>query len=115
MNTVTIEVADRRTSDARFLKAMQSGQPVGAYITFPTVQALWSALTVKRWEIVQVLCGAGPVTLRELARRVGRDVKGVHTDVHALLAAGVLEKEEDGRIVFPYDAVHVDFLMRAAA
>lgn len=113
--TVTIEVADRTVTDARFLKAMKSGRPVGAYITFPTVQALWSALTVKRWEIVQALCGAGPVSLREVARRVDRDVKGVHTDVHALLAAGVLERTDGGDIVFPYDAVHVDFMMQAAA
>lgn len=115
MKTVTIEVADRHTSDARFLKAMSSGKPVGAYITFPTVQALWAAITVKRWGIVHALCGAGPMTLREVARRVGRDVKGVHTDVHALLDAGVLEKTEDGLIAFPYDAVHVDFMMKAAA
>lgn len=115
MNTVTIEVADRSASDARFIKAMRQGRPVGAYITFPTVQALWSVLTVKRWQIVQALCGAGPVTLREVARRVDRDVKGVHTDVHALLDAGVLEKTDDGQIVFPYDAVHVDFMMQAAA
>ena len=115
MNTVTIEVADRRTLDARFVEAMRQGRPVGALITFPTVQALWSALTVKRWEIVQALCGAGPVTLREVARRVSRDVKGVHTDVHALLAAGVLEKTDGGNIAFPYDAVHVDFMMKAAA
>ncbi len=115
MNTVTIEVADRSASDARFVKAMRQGRPGGAYITFPTVQALWSVLTVKRWEIVQALVGAGPVALREIARRMGRDVKGVHTDVHALLAAGVLEKTDDGQIVFPYDAVHVDFMMQAAA
>lgn len=115
MNTVTIEVADRHTADARFLKAMKTGKPAGAFITFPTVEALWSALTVKRWAIVHALCGAGPVTLREAARRVGRDVKGVHTDVHALLTAGVLDKTGDGRIVFPYDAVHVDFVMQAAA
>lgn len=115
MNTVTIEVADRHTSDARFLQAMTTGRPVGAYITFPTVQALWATLTAKRWDIVRAMCSAGPLTLREVARRVDRDVKGVHTDVHALLDAGVLEKAEDGRIVFPYDAVHVDFMMQAAA
>ena len=115
MNKVTIEVANRAASDARFLEAMHGGERSGAFITFPTVQALWAALTVKRWEIVQALCGAGPLTLREVARRVDRDVKGVHTDVHALLATGVLDKADDGRIVFPYDAVHVDFEMRAIA
>lgn len=113
MNKVTIEVADRATSDARFMQAMTDGKAVGAFISFPTVEALWSALTPKRWDIVQALCGAGPMPLREVARRVARDVKGVHTDVHALLGAGVLDKTDDGQIVFPYDAVHVDFTLGA--
>ena len=55
-----------------------------------------------------------PMTLREAARRVARDVKSVHGDVHALLDAGVLRKADDGRLVFPYDAVRVEFLLRAA-
>lgn len=54
------------------------------------------------------------MTLREAARRVGRDVKAVHGDVHALLAAGVLRRSEDGKIEFPFDAVHVDFVLKAA-
>ena len=52
------------------------------------------------------LCGA--------ARRVERDVKAVHSEVHALLAAGMLRKNADGRIEFPFDAVHVDFMLKAA-
>ena len=54
------------------------------------------------------------MSLREAARRVQRDVKGVHGDVHALLNAGVLHRRDDGGIEFPYDAVHVDFTLRAA-
>jgi hypothetical protein len=34
--------------------------------------------------------------------------------VPALLDAGLLNKIEDGRIVFPFDAVRVDFTLRAA-
>ena len=34
-------------------------------------------------------------------------------DVRALLNAGLLDKTEDGKIVVPYDAIHVDFLPRA--
>lgn len=60
------------------------------------------------------MTGAGPVTIREAARRVQRDVKAVHRDVHALLDAGLLDKTEDGKIAFPYDAIHVDFLVKAA-
>ncbi len=112
MNTVTIEVADRATQDARFLGAFKTGQPHGASIVFDSVETLWKVLTPKRWQIVRTLCGAGPVSLREAARRVGRDVKAVHGDVHALLAAGVLEKDDAERIVFPYEAVHVAFTVQ---
>ncbi len=50
----------------------------------------------------------------ETARRVGRDVKAVHGNVNALVAAGIEERGPDDRFIFPYDAVHVDFVMRAA-
>ena len=60
------------------------------------------------------MTGAGPLAIREVARRVDRDVKSVHGDIQALLSAGVLERAEDGRILFPYDEIHVDFVLRAA-
>ena len=53
-------------------------------------------------------------SIREAARRVGRDVKAVHADLTALLNAGVLERNEQGGVVFPYDAVKVEFLLEAA-
>lgn len=47
-----------------------------------------------------------PLSIREAARRVGRDVKAVHGDVTALLKEGVIDRS--GRlVVFPYDGVHV--------
>jgi predicted transcriptional regulator len=52
--------------------------------------------------------------IREVARRVGRDVKSVHGDIQALLKSGVLDRADDGGIVFPYNEVHVDFVLRAA-
>ena len=113
MNTVTIELTDRQSQDARFLQAFKTGQPQGALIAFDSVEVLWQVITPKRWQIVRTLCGAGPMSLREAARRVGRDVKAVHGDVHALLTAGMLERDDAGRIVFPYDAVHVDFTVQA--
>lgn len=38
----------------------------------------------------------------------------VHGDVHALLNAGILQKTEESRIVFPFDAVRVNFVLKAA-
>ncbi|MBZ0092102.1 MAG: DNA-binding protein, partial [Sulfuricellaceae bacterium] len=85
-----------------------------ARISFATPELLWRVLSQKRWELLKVLCGAGPVSIREAARRAGRDVKAVHGDVTALLNAGVLDRTEDGRIVFPFDAVKVEFMLQAA-
>ena len=71
-------------------------------------------LAPNRMALVQTLTGAGPVTLRR-PRGVGRDVRAVHSDVHLLLQAGVLRKDDEGRIEFPYTGVHVDFMLKAAA
>ena len=54
------------------------------------------------------------LTPRRAARRVGRDVKAVHSDVTALLLAGVLDRTASGQVEFPYDAVKVEFLLEAA-
>jgi predicted transcriptional regulator len=72
-------------------------------------------LSIKRRDILKVMTGQGPLTLREIARRAGRDVKAVHGDVHALLQAGFVDRVEDGRFVFPYDDVRVDFTLTNAA
>jgi predicted transcriptional regulator len=114
MNTVTIDVRSLADNLADFVAAWKTGQASGPRISFESSEALWKTLTAKRWQLLKVLTGAGPVTIREAARRAGRDVKAVHRDVHALLNAGLLDKTEDGKIVFPYDAIHVDFMVKAA-
>jgi len=60
------------------------------------------------------MTGQGALSIREVARRVGRDVKAVHGDIRALINAGVLDREGDS-VIFPYDAVHVDFTLSRAA
>jgi predicted transcriptional regulator len=113
LTTVTLSIASRKDVTRRALAAF-AGEPQGARISFASVELLWQTLTRKRWELLKAMTGQGPMTIRESARRVGRDVKAVHGDVHALLDAGVLERTVEGRIIFPYDAVHVDFVLAAA-
>jgi predicted transcriptional regulator len=91
------------------------GEYVGEFISFATVELLWKVLTTKRWDILQAMTGQGEMTIREIGRRIDRDVKAGHGDVQALLLAGVLDRAESGRVVFPYDAVRVDFTLRKAA
>jgi predicted transcriptional regulator len=113
MKTVTLQVAKleevkRRTQDAF------RGKRQGSRISFATPELLFRLLTAKRWQLIRALIGAGPLTIREAARRVNRDVKAVHGDVHALLNAGVLQKTANGLVVFPFDAIRVDVMLRAA-
>ncbi len=115
MKTVTLEVREADASMAGFARAWRTGKPgKSARISFASPELLWKVLTAKRWEILKALCGAGPVSIREAARRVDRDVKAVHSDVTALLSAGVLDRADGGGIVFPYEAVKVEFLLQAA-
>lgn len=113
MKIVTLSVASRRAVKQRALDAF-SGRRRGAHISFASADLLWKVLTAKRWELLKAMAGGGAMTLREAARRADRDVKAVHGDVHALLTAGVLRKNADGKIEFPFDAVHVDFVLEAA-
>jgi predicted transcriptional regulator len=114
MKTVTLSVASREDVTRRALAAFK-GKQQGAHISFASVELLWQTLTKKRWELLKAMTGQGPMTIREAARRAGRDVKAIHGDVHALLDAGVLERTDGGRVVFPYDAVHVDFMLHRTA
>ena len=115
MKTVTLDVLNPNEAMTDLLHSWKTGKPQkSARISFATPELLWQVLTAKRWELLKALCGAGPVSIREAARRVERDVKAVHGDVTALLNAGVLERDESGAIVFPFDTVKVEFLLQAA-
>ena len=100
MKTVTLEAFKGKKHRAR--------------ISFATPELLWRVLTAKRWEVLKAMAGQEPLTIREVARQVGRDVKAVHGDVHALIDTGLLEKTETRRVAFPFDAIRVEFTLRAA-
>ena len=115
MRTVTLDVRASTDTMADFVQAWKTGKAQkSARISFATPELLWKVLTAKRWELLKALCGAGPVSIREAARRVDRDVKAVHSDLTALLNAGVLNRTERGGVEFPFEAVKVEFLLQAA-
>lgn len=115
MSTVTLEVAGLAEGLAAFRDAWTSRQPEdGARISFASPELLWELFTAKRWELLRGMTGQGPLSLPDIARRVGRDADSVRTDVDALADAGILRRASDGTAEFPYDAVHVDFMLRAA-
>lgn len=115
MKTIVLDVRSPNDAMADFARVWKTGKgEKAARISFATPELLWEVLTAKRWQLLKTMCGAGPLSIREAARRLGRDVKAVHTDVTALLNAGVLDRVEDGRVIFPFDSVKVEFLLHAA-
>ena len=115
MKTVILEVRSPEDSLANFARSWKTGKPERAVrIAFATPELLWQVLTAKRWELLKALCGARPISICEAARRVERDVKAVHADITALLNTGVVDRAEGGGIVFPLEAVKVEFLLEAA-
>ena len=100
MKTVTLEVRAPEEGMKEFVQTWRSGKAQrSARIGFATPELLWKVLSAKRWELLKVLCGAGPVSIR---------------DVTALLSAGLLNRTETGNIEFPYEAVKAEFLLHAA-
>ena len=115
MRILTLDVRPPEEAMDDFTQAWKTGNPQkSARLSFAAPELIWQVLTAKRWALLKVLCGAGPVSIREAARRINRDVKAVHGDVTALLEAGVLDRAEGGGIVFPFDSVKVEFLLQAA-
>jgi predicted transcriptional regulator len=107
MKTVTLDIRPQGSAMKDFARVWKSGKAEkSARISFASPELLWKVLTSKRLELLKALSGAGP--------HVGRDVKAVHGDITALLDAGVLDRTADGRIVFPYEAVKVEFTLAVA-
>ncbi len=70
--------------------------------------ALAKALTPARWALLQDLRENGPASIYELAKRLGRNYKNVHTDVTALFKLELLERNEENRVAVGWDAVRAE-------
>lgn len=86
----------------------------GEELHFESPAAFFGNLTERRWYLVRAVQGQGILSIREIARRVGRDVKRVHEDVTALIELGLLEREKGG-VICPFESIHIDLEMIAAA
>ena len=85
----------------------------GEVLNFETAGSFFGRLTERRWALVHALQGQGAMSVRELARRVVRDVRRVHDDVAALALLGLFERTDGGGVVCPFEAVHIDMRLTA--
>lgn len=112
MRKVIIQVESIEAGLERFKTAWDTGEYQGEFITFENFETMLKTLTSKRWELVSVLQKHGPMSLRALARLLGRDVKNVHRDVMALKEIGLIE-DHDAGIWVPYDEIEAHLRLAA--
>jgi predicted transcriptional regulator len=115
MRTVTVCVESLDAGLNRFKHAWETGEYQGEFVTFESVEGMHRMLTPNRWELLRVLQAEGPMGIRELARRLSRDVKNVHTDVTKLREYWLVEDAEDGGIWVPYDEIRAEFVVKRKA
>jgi predicted transcriptional regulator len=90
------EAAWHRVEDGRAMRPLQ-------ILSFENLPLMLKTLSPARWALLQKLREEGPLSIYELAKRLGRDYKNVHTDVTQLAAIRLIEREEDGRITVRWE------------
>jgi len=109
--TITLQ-ADWKAALRAAGQAAQRDGYQGETLNFESPGELFSRLTARRWTMVNALQSASmPMAVRELARRVGRDVKRVHEDAKILIGLGLIERGETGALYCPFSDIHVDMHM----
>jgi len=120
MRIATIQIrkddaAVLREAGEAFIEAWRTGKSNGDVFTFSSPAQLFSVLSPRRWDLIERLQAVGPISLRGLARELGRDVKRVHEDVAVLLDWGLVERTDERKLIVPYGVIHADFDLSAAA
>jgi predicted transcriptional regulator len=115
MKTVQLEIKRFDDVISDVTAALAEDKALPSRISFDNVAALWKILSPKKMELLQSMAGQGYLSIREIARRVGRDVSAVHRDIQALADAGLVERNPERQARFPYDEIHVDFVLHGAA
>jgi predicted transcriptional regulator len=87
----------------------------GSVIAFESMEVLLKVLTANRWQLLRALRQEGPTSIRRLSHLLGRDYRGVHADVHALLDVGLIARDGAGEIRVPWDKITAEMAIDLAA
>jgi predicted transcriptional regulator len=96
------EAAWNRVAEERAMNRLE-------ILSFADLPLLLKTLSPARWQLLERLRAAGPVSIYQLAKRLARDYKNVHTDVTQLAASGLIERRGDGRVAVPWDLLRAEF------
>jgi predicted transcriptional regulator len=96
------EAAWNRVAEGRAVKRLE-------VLSFANLPLLVKTLSPARWQLMQRLRADGPLSIYELAKRLARNYKNVHTDVTQLAAIGLIERREDGAVAVVWDLLRAEF------
>jgi predicted transcriptional regulator len=95
------EAAWNRVQEGRAMRPLE-------VLSFENLPLFVKTLSPARFVLMQKLRADGPLSIYELAKRLGRDYKNVHTDVSQLGAIGLVERRKDGRVAVPWELLRAE-------
>ena len=95
------EAAWNRVQEGRAMQPLE-------VLTFRDLPLLVKTLSPARWALLENLRKQGATSIYELAKRLERDYKNVHTDVTQLAALGLIERRADGLVAVPWDLLRAE-------
>jgi predicted transcriptional regulator len=119
--TLTIKI-ENNASEAleqmakRVCAAWNTGEYQGEQKVYSSPAQLFEVFTPLRWDIINMLqAQKGWIGLRALARLLHRDPTAIIRDLKVLVEEGIIEKNDEGKLLCPFDVIHADFTIRHAA
>ncbi len=92
------------------------GQPVeepAHRIYFTDENMLFKTLSTKRRQLLKYLRYEGPVSIKQLAERLDRDYKNVHSDIKLLAKLGLVDFDTTSKVFVPWDNITLEIALAA--
>jgi len=115
---IRIGVGDAASTATNFVAAWKRAESaaelqVDHRLYFENLETLLQTLSSGRWVLLRKLRTTGPMSIRALAKELGRDYKNVHTDAHRLESIGLIARTKDNKIEVPWDIVEARLRLAA--
>jgi predicted transcriptional regulator len=105
-----IEVARKGSavrSARQQLASARGGRTPDFRLSFESARSLFADLTPARLDLLDTLRKVGPCSVYALAKAAQRNYSNVHTDVSRLEELGLVDRDDEGAISVPYEAVEI--------
>ena len=76
-------------------------------LSFESARSLFADLTPARLDLLDTLREVGPCSVYALAKAAQRNYSNAHTDVSRLEVLGLVDRDDEGAISVPYEAVEI--------